>query len=63
MKQEFKMTQQEMDDIIAMGYLNHYVTDALKRIIEQLEKCNYETEAGDLNNNVAFLALKKMSKQ
>lgn len=45
----------------AMGYLGGEAVDALKRIVSQLEKCNYETEAGLLINNVAFLALKKMS--
>lgn len=53
----------EIDKYIgnAMGYLNYNVTDALKRIVSQLEKCNYETEAGVLNMNVAFLALKKLA--
>lgn len=45
----------------SMGYLNHNVTDALKRIVTQLEGCNYETEGGYMNLNVAFLALKKMA--
>lgn len=35
--------------------------DTLSKIVEQLESCNYETEAGCLNNNVAFLALKRMA--
>ena len=35
--------------------------DTLRKIVEQLEICNYECEAGFLNNNVAFLALKRMS--
>lgn len=37
--------------------------DTLAKIVKQLEGCNYECEAGTLNNNVAFLALKGMSKQ
>lgn len=37
--------------------------DTLSKIVEQLESCNYETEAGCLNNNVAFLALKRMSQK
>ena len=37
--------------------------DTLAKIVEQLEGCNYECEAGCLNNNVAFLALKGMSKK
>ena len=36
--------------------------DTLSKIVEQLEKCNYETECGVLNNNVAFLSLKRMAK-
>lgn len=35
--------------------------DTLLKIVEQLEKCNYETEAGYLINNVAFIALKRMA--
>jgi len=45
----------------AKGYLNYNVCQSLKRIVEQLEKCNYETEAGYLKNNVAFIALKEMA--
>lgn len=45
----------------ALGYLNHNVTDNLKKIVEQLESCDYENEAGVLNMNVAFLALKRLS--
>ena len=37
--------------------------DTLEKIVKQLEKCNYECEAGTLNNNVAFLALKGMLKK
>ena len=37
--------------------------DTLSKIVEQLESCNYETEAGFLKNNVAFLALKRMSQK
>jgi hypothetical protein len=32
----------------------------LQEIIEQLESCNYECEAGRLENNVAFIELKKV---
>ena len=35
--------------------------DTLAKIVEQLEKCNYECEAGVLKKNVAFLSLKRMS--
>jgi len=37
--------------------------DTLEKIVEQLESFNYETEAGYLKNNVAFLALKRMSQK
>lgn len=43
------------------GYMNHNVVQSLKKIVAQLESCNYECEAGTLNTNVAFLALKQMS--
>lgn len=35
--------------------------DTLQKIVEQLELCNYETEGGFLENNVAFLSLKRMA--
>ncbi len=35
--------------------------DTIEKIVEQLQKCNYECEAGCLNNNVAFIALKRMA--
>ena len=125
MKQEFEMTQEEMDDIIAINKnqspvmkfgdywsgmdlvekVNHYWQalgnkygfnhmtaegsargklfflaepkpievpktaeekaieqyDSIEKIVTQLESCNYECEGGYLKNNVAFLALKKMT--
>ena len=53
----------EIDKYIgeSLGYLNYNVTDTLNRIINQLEKCNYECEGGPLKNNIAFLALKYMA--
>jgi len=56
-------TEIEIDKYIgnAKGYLNYNVTDSLKKIVAQLESCNYECEAGVMKNNVAFLALKKMA--
>ena len=33
----------------------------LQQIEEQLESCEYETEAGVLKNNIAFLRLKEMA--
>lgn len=45
----------------AMGYLNDHVADALKKIVSQLQSCNYENEASVLNNNVGFIALKKLA--
>lgn len=35
--------------------------DSLEKIVEQLEWCNYESVGGPLKNNVAFIALKRMS--
>ena len=35
--------------------------NTLQKIVSQLEWCGYECEAGSLNNNVAFLALKRMA--
>jgi hypothetical protein len=35
----------------------------LKDIVEQLELCNYECEAGKLENNTAFVLLKELSKR
>jgi hypothetical protein len=57
------MVQIEIDRYIgdSKGYLNHNVVGSLKKIVDQLEKCNYETEVGCLNMNVAFLALKQLS--
>ena len=45
----------------AKGYLNYNVTDSLKKIVDQLEWCEYENEAGTLNTNVAFIALKRLA--
>ena len=57
-------TELEIDKYIgkAKGYLNYNVTEALSNIVIQLEKCNYECEAGVMKNNVAFLALKELAK-
>lgn len=35
--------------------------NTIGEIVEQLEWCDYENEAGKLENNVAFKALKKMA--
>ncbi len=35
--------------------------NTLTKIVEQLESCEYNNEAGCLTSNVAFLALKKMA--
>lgn len=53
----------EIDKYIgsSMDYLNIHVVNALKRIVEQLEKSNYECEEEYLNGNVAFIALKKLA--
>ena len=36
--------------------------DTLDKIVEQLEFCKYENEAGSLVNNIAFMKLKLMAK-
>lgn len=33
----------------------------LNEIVEQLEKCGFECEAGTLENNTAFIALKELA--
>lgn len=33
----------------------------LRKIVEQLEACGFECEAGPLENNVAFIALKELA--
>lgn len=35
--------------------------NSIAKIVEQLEACNYECEAGPLKTNVAFIALKGMA--
>lgn len=35
--------------------------DSIKKIVDHLERCNYESEGGILINNVAFIALKRMA--
>ena len=36
--------------------------DTLQKIVDQLESCEYENQAGVLRNNTAFLKLKQMAK-
>lgn len=43
------------DDEIAMDKY-----DTIKKIVEQLESCGYENDAGLLGDNFAFMALKRM---
>lgn len=45
----------------AKGYMSEYVKTALRKIIDQLEGCNYESEEGFLKDNIAFLALKELT--
>lgn len=45
----------------ASDHLSASVKIAIGNIVEQLEKCGYETEAGYLVNNIAFMALKKLA--
>jgi hypothetical protein len=37
--------------------------DSLQKIVDQLESCEYENQAGILNNNIAFLKLKQFAKE
>jgi len=37
-------------------------TPTIEQIVEQLTKCDFQCEAGDLANNTAFLRLKEMAK-
>lgn len=52
----------EIDKYIgeSRGYMSIHVKDALKRITQQLDSCEYECEGGKLTMNVAYLALKEM---
>ncbi len=45
----------------AVGHVSTGVKSSLAKIIEQLDSCNYECEAGVLKMNVAYLALKKLT--
>lgn len=36
--------------------------DTITKIVIQLESCNFQNEAGNLSDNIAFKALKKMTK-
>ena len=45
----------------AMDHVNYHVTNPLKKIVEQLDSCNYECKGGYLKDNTAFRALVKMS--
>jgi len=46
----------------AEGSIQTYGKISLRKIADQLESCNYTCEGGELNNNVAFLALKQLAK-
>lgn len=37
--------------------------DTLQKIVDQLEWCQYENQAGYLKNNIAFIALQRMAKK
>ena len=52
MKQEFQMTQEEIDKY-----------DSLQKIVDQLEMCEYECIGGNLVNNIAFIKLKELAKR
>ena len=56
-------SQKSVDKYIgnAMGYLSIEVIDSLRRIVDQLNKCDYENETGVLQMNTAFIALKQIA--
>lgn len=45
----------------AQGYISGQIRSSLSKIVAQLENCSYENEAGTLNTNVAFMALKELA--
>lgn len=45
----------------AVSNCKYQVRTSLKKIIDQLEMCNYECNGGCLNKNIAFIALKKLA--
>jgi len=53
-----------MDEYLgnAIEHLNYSASESLKKIVAQLESCNYECDGGFLTNNIAFCALKRMAK-
>jgi hypothetical protein len=58
-----EIEQDKYLDGVDWNYLSYGKTrQAINKIIEQLESCNYECEGGYLKNNIAFLALKRMAK-
>jgi len=42
------------------GPIDPITKSALQMIVEQLESCEYECEAGPLENNTVFVALKEL---
>lgn len=57
-----------MSEIVIESYIGKSKPDedtrkSLKAIVEQLEKSNYRCEGSILNNNVAFIALKRLSNE
>jgi hypothetical protein len=43
------------------GYISYAVKESCRKIVNQLQSCDYENEAGTLNTNIAFLALKQLA--
>lgn len=58
-------TEIEVDKYLgdALGYLSLSVQKAIGKIVEQFEKCDYQTEDAlhSLKDNIAFIALKQLS--
>lgn len=55
--------EKQIDKYIANceGYVSSQIKESIRKIVSQLESCEYENEVGMLINNIAFLALKQLS--
>ena len=63
MVQEISNTQKQINKYLgnAKNHLNNEVIGALGKIVEQLEKSDYEADGHHLKKNIAFLALKQLT--
>ena len=42
---------------------DRFINATLKDIVKQLESCSYDSEGGNLENNIAFIELKRRSEE